>query len=64
MVGSEELAIFVGEVAEAVRFGCLFQPVDEGFHSSVDDFLGTLEADVDDYEGHVGDSEVAFGAFP
>lgn len=64
MVGGEGLAVFVCKVAEAVDLGGLFQPVDEGFHFSVNDFLGFSEADVDDYEGHVGDSEVAFGAFP
>lgn len=64
LVGSEGLAVFVCEVAEAVRFGCLFQPVDEGFHLGVDDFLCASEADADDYECHVGNSEMAFGAFP
>ena len=33
-------------------------------HFSVDDFLCASETDADDYEGHVGDSEMAFGAFP
>lgn len=33
-------------------------------HLSVDDFLCASETDADDYEGHVGDSEMAFGAFP
>lgn len=33
-------------------------------HLSVDDFLCASEADADNYEGHVGDSEMAFGAFP
>lgn len=64
LVGGEGLAVFVGEVEEAVRLGGLFQPVDESFHLSVDDFLCASETDVDDYEGHVGDSEMAFGAFP
>lgn len=64
MVGGERLAVFVGEVEEAVRLGGLFQPVDESFHLSVDDFLCASEADADDYERHVRDSEVAFGAFP
>lgn len=64
LVGGEGLAVFVCKVAEAVDLGGLFQPVDEGFHFSVNDFLGSSEADVDDYEGHVGDSEVAFGTFP
>ena len=56
----EGLAVFVGEVVEAMRLGGLFQPVDEGFHLGVDDFLGALETDADDYERHVGNSEVAF----
>lgn len=64
MVAGEGLAVFVGEVEEAVRLGGLFQPVDESFHLSVDDFLCASETDADDYEGHVGDSEMAFGAFP
>lgn len=64
LVGGEWQAVFIGEVAEAVALGGQFQPVDEGFHFSVDDFLCASEADVDYYEGHVGDSEVAFGAFP
>ena len=64
MVGGEGLAVFVGEVEEAVRLGGLFQPVDESFHLSVDDFLCASEADADDYERHVGDAKVAFGAFP
>lgn len=64
LVDGEWLAVFVGEVEEAVRLGGLFQPVDESFHLSVDDFLCASETDVDDYEGHVGDSEMAFGAFP
>lgn len=33
-------------------------------HLSADDLLCASETDADDYEGHVGDSEVAFGAFP
>lgn len=49
---------------ETVSFGGLFQPVDESFHLGADDFLCASEADADDYEGHVGDSEMAFGAFP
>lgn len=64
LVGSEGLAVFVGEVEEPVSLGGLFQPVDEGFHFGVDDFLCSSEADADDYECHVGDSEMAFGAFP
>lgn len=64
LVGGEGLAVFVGEVEEPVSFGGLFQPVDEGFHLGVDDLLWASEADTDDYERHVGDSEVAVGAFP
>lgn len=64
MTGGERLAVFVGEVEEAVRLGGLFQPVDEGFHFGVDDFLCASEADADDYECHIRDSEMAFGAFP
>lgn len=64
LVGGEGLAVFVGEVAETVVLGGLFQPVDEGFHFGVDDFLCASEADADDYERHVGNSEMAFGAFP
>ena len=33
-------------------------------HLGVDDFLCASEADADDYERHVGDSEMVFGAFP
>ena len=33
-------------------------------HLGVDDFLGASEADADDYECHIRDSEMAFGAFP
>lgn len=47
-----------------MSFGGLFQPVDEGFHFGVDDFLCASEADADDYERHVGNSEVTFGTFP
>lgn len=64
MVDGEWLAVFVGEVEEAVRLGNLFQPVDEGFHLGADDLLCASETDADNYEGHVGDSEMAFGAFP
>ena len=64
LVGREGLTVFIGEVAEAVRLGCLFQPVDEGFHLGVDDLLCASETDADDYERHVGDTKVAFGSFP
>jgi|MucameStandDraft_1065616.scaffolds.fasta_scaffold09909_5 hypothetical protein len=33
-------------------------------HLSADDLLCASETDADDYEGHIGDSEMAFGAFP
>lgn len=64
LAGGKGLAVFVGEVAKAMRLGGLFQPEDEGFHLGVDDFLCASEADADDYERHVGNSEMAFGAFP
>lgn len=64
LAGDEGLAVFVGEVEEAVRLGGLFQPVDEGFHLGVDNVVCASETDADDYEGHVGNSEMAFGAFP
>ena len=60
LVGGEGLAVFVGEVAKAVGFGGLFQPVNESFHFCVDDLLFSPEADADDYERHVGNSEMAF----
>lgn len=62
--GVEGLAVFVGEVEETVSLGGLFQPVDECFHLGADDILCTSETDADDYEGHIGDSEMVFGAFP
>lgn len=64
LVGSEGLAVFVGEVAKAMRLGGLFQPVDEGFHLGMNNILCASEADTDDYECHVRDTKVAFGAFP
>lgn len=33
-------------------------------HLGADDILCTSETDADYYEGHIGDSEMAFGAFP
>lgn len=33
-------------------------------HLGVDDLLCASEADMDDYERHVGNTKVAFGAFP
>lgn len=64
LVGGKGLTVFVGEVEETVSFGGLFQPVDEGFHLGADDILCASKADADDYERHVGDTTVAFGAFP
>lgn len=64
LVGGEGLAVFVGEVSESMRLGGLFQPVNKSFHFGVDDLLFSSEADADDYERHVGNSEMAFGAFP
>ena len=64
LVAGEGLAVFIGEMEETVSLGDLFQPVDEGSHFGVDDLLCASETDADDYERHVGDSEVAFGAFP
>ena len=64
LAGGEWLAVFVGEMEEAVRLGDLFQPVDESFHLDLDDFLCASEADADDYECHIRDSEMASGAFP
>ena len=64
LVGGEGLAVFVGEVEEPMSLGGLFQPVDEGFHFGADDILCASEADADDYECHIRDSEMAFGAFP
>lgn len=64
LVEGEGLAVFVGDVAETVSLSGLFQPVDEGFHFGMDDFLGTSETDADDYECHVRDTKVTFGAFP
>lgn len=56
LVGVEGLAVFVGEMAEAVSLGGLFQPVDEDFHLGTDDLLCASEADAYDYERHVGDA--------
>lgn len=64
LVGGKGLTVFVGEGEETVSLGGLFQPVDEGSHLGTDDLLCASEADADDYECHVRDSEVAFGAFP
>ncbi len=51
-------------VKEAVDFGGLLEPVDEGCHFGVDGVGCASETDVDDDEGHVGDAEVAFRSFP
>lgn len=64
LVGGERQAVFVGEMEGAVSFRSLFQSGDESFHLDVDDLLFASEADTDDYEGHVGNSEMVFGAFP
>ena len=64
LVGGQGTVVLVGEVEEAVDFGGLLQPVDEGCHLGVDGIGWTSEADVDDDEGHVRDSEVAVRAFP
>lgn len=64
LVAGEGLAVFIGEVDEAMGLGGLFQPVDEGFHLGTDDLLCASEADADDYECHVRDPEMAFGSFP
>lgn len=64
LVGGKGPAVFVGEVEETVSLGRLFKPMDEGFHFGTDDLLCASEADTDDYERHVGNSEMAFGAFP
>ena len=60
MVGGKWLAVFVGEVKEAVSLGGLFQPADEGFHLGVDDIMCASETDADDYKGYIGVAEVDF----
>jgi len=64
LVGGEGFVVLVGEVDEAVDFRGLLKPVDEGGHFRAGCFLDASDADVDDDEGHVRDSEVAFGTFP
>ena len=64
LVGGEGFVVLVGEVEEAVDFCGLLKPVDEGGHFRAGCFLDASDADVDDDEGHVRDSEVAFGTFP
>ena len=49
LVGGEGGAVFVGYVAEAVDFGGLLEPVNEGYHFGVDGVGWASEADVDDY---------------
>lgn len=36
LIGGEGTVVFVGEMAEAVDFGGLLEPVDEGCHLRVD----------------------------
>lgn len=64
LVGGEGTVVLVGEVEEPVDFGGLLEPVDEGGHFGVDGVGRASEADIDDDEGHIRDSEVAFGTFP
>lgn len=64
LVGGEGTVALVGEVEEAVDLCGLLKPVDEGGHFRAGCFLDASDADVDDDEGHVWDSEVAFGTFP
>ncbi len=64
LVGGEGVVVLVCEVEEAVDLCGLLEPVDEGGHFGVDGVGRASEADIDDDEGHVGDSEVAFGTFP
>ena len=64
LVGGEGTVVFIGEVEEAIDFRGLLKPVDKGGHFSAGRFLDASDADVDDDDGHVWDSEVAFGTFP
>ena len=64
LVGGEGTVALVGEVEEAVDLCGLLEPVDEGGHFGVDGVGRASEADIDDDEGHIRDSEVAFGMFP
>lgn len=64
LVGGEGTEVLVGEVDEAVDFGGLLEPVDEGCHLRVDGIGWASEADVDDDKGHVRDSEVTVRVFP
>lgn len=64
LVGGEGTVVLVGEVEEPVDFGGLLEPVDEGGQLGVDCVGCASEADVDDDEGHVRNSDVAVRAFP
>ena len=64
LVGGEWTVVLIGEVEEAVDLCGLLEPVDEGGHFGVDGVGRASEADIDDDEGHIRDSEVAFGTFP
>ena len=64
LVGGEGFVVLVGEVEEAVDLCGLLEPVDESCHLGMGGVGRASEADVDDDEGHVRDSEVAFGTFP
>lgn len=64
LVGVEEMAVFVGKVKGTVSLGGLLKPVDKDFHRGVDDLLCASEADENDYDSHVGDSEISVRAFP
>lgn len=64
LVGGEWTVVLVDEVEEAVDFGGLLEPVDEGCHLRVDGIGWASEADVDDDKGHVRDSEVTVRVFP
>lgn len=64
LVGGEGVVVLIGEVEEAIDLCGLLEPVDEGCHFGVDGVGRASEADIDDDEGHIKDSEVAFGTFP
>lgn len=64
LVSGEGAVVFVGEVDEAVDFRGLLKPVDKVGHFRAGRSLDASDADVDDDDGHVWDSEVAFGTFP
>lgn len=56
--------VLVGHVAEAMESGFFHEPLRKGLHLVA--YLGNFAAkvDVDDDYGHIGDAEMAFGAFP